>query len=75
MGDESIVTLRYPPRQINHRDNEPMTHQNAVRVYRQSPDTVVLQIRREKQVLTATLNFEQAAQVANGLLKAAKEEQ
>jgi hypothetical protein len=64
-NDRSIA-LKYNP---HHRTKEAP----AVRVYRSDPEGITLQIRREREFMSAWLPFADALAVANAICEAAKE--
>jgi hypothetical protein len=68
MTDHS-VTLKYNP---HHRTNIGPKETPAVRVYRSDPEGVTLQIRREREYMSAWLSFADALAVADAICEAAK---
>jgi hypothetical protein len=65
MTDRS-VTLRYNP---HHRTNIGPKETPAVRVYLSDPEGVTLQIRREREYMSASLSFADALAVADASAK------
>jgi hypothetical protein len=63
------VTLKYNP---HHRTNIGPKETPTVRVYRSDPDGVTLQIRREREYMSAWLSFGDALAVADAICEAAK---
>jgi hypothetical protein len=68
MTDRS-VTLKYHP---HHRTNIGPKLTPAVRVYSSDPEGVTLQIRREREYMSAWLSFADALAVADAICEAAK---
>ena len=68
MIDHSI-TLKYNP---HHRTNIGRKATPAVRVYRSDPEGVTLQIRREREYMSAWLSFADALAVAEAISEAAE---
>ena len=66
---ERSVTLKYNP---HHRTNIGPKETPAVRVYRSDPQGVTLQIRREREYMSAWLSFADALAVADAICEAAK---
>jgi hypothetical protein len=66
---ERSVTLKYNP---HHRTNIGPKETPAVRVYRSDPEGVTLQIRREREYMSAWLSFADALAVADAICEAAK---
>ena len=66
---ERSVTLKYNP---HHRSNIGPKETPAVRVYRSDPEGVTLQIRREREYMSAWLSFADALAVADAICEAAK---
>jgi len=64
---EVITTRNKPHRTIVGAD---MNSQNSVRVYRQSPEDVLLQIRHTKDIISVSLTFEEAWQLVDALIDA-----
>jgi hypothetical protein len=63
------VTLKYNP---HHRTNIGPKEMPAVRVYRSDCEGVTLQIRREREYMSAWLSFADALAVADAICEAAK---
>jgi hypothetical protein len=63
------VTLKYNP---HHRTNIGPKETPAVRVYRSDPEGVTLQIRREREYMSAWLSFADALAVADAICEAAQ---
>jgi hypothetical protein len=63
----TIIFTRSKPRLNNALRGTEMSVQSAVRAYRDSPETIALQIRFTKQYATANLTFEQARDLATAL--------
>jgi hypothetical protein len=63
------VTLKYNP---HHRTNIGPKEMPAVRVYRSDPEGVTLQIRREREYMSAWLSFADALAVADAICEAAR---
>jgi hypothetical protein len=63
------VTLKYNP---HHRTNIGPKETPAVRVYRSDPEGVTLQIRHEREYMSAWLSFADALAVADAICEAAK---
>jgi hypothetical protein len=61
-----IIPTRNKPRRTIVGDG--MTAQNSIRVYRQSPGDVLLQIRRSKDIVSVALMFEEAWQLVDLLI-------
>ena len=68
MADLS-VTLKYNP---HHRTNIGPKETPTVRVYRSDPEGVTLQIRREREYMSAWLSFGDVLAVADAICEAAK---
>lgn len=64
MSDTIITTRNKPRRNIVTS----LTAQNSVRVYRQSPEDIVLQIRRTADIVSVTLTFAEAWQLVDALI-------
>jgi hypothetical protein len=67
--NEIIETKNKPRRTIIKE----MTEQNCVRVYRSSPQDVILQIRRKNDIVQIALMFDEAKEIADKLLAAIAE--
>jgi hypothetical protein len=65
-----IIQTRNKPRRKIVKE---MDGQDCVRVYRNSPEDVVLQIRRKNDFIQIALMFDEAQEVANKLLAAIAE--
>jgi hypothetical protein len=65
-----IIETKNKPRRKIVRD---MNGQDCVRVYRNSPEDVVLQIRRKNDFIQIALMFDEAKEVADKLLAAIAE--
>jgi hypothetical protein len=65
---ERSVTLKYHP---HHRTNIGPKDTPAVRVCRSDPEGVTLQIRREREYMSAWLSFADALAVADAIYEAA----
>jgi hypothetical protein len=63
------VTLKYNPQ---HRTNIGHKETPAVRVCRSDPEGVTLQIRHEREYMSAWLSFADALAVADAICEAAK---
>jgi len=63
-----VITTRNKPRRNTVRDllQEP----NCVRAYRYSPESIMLQLRREKDYTGVCLTFDEAWQLVDALLDA-----
>jgi len=64
---EVIATRSQPRRSIVGAD---MNAQNSVRVYRQSPEDVLLQIRRTRDYTSVSLTFDEAWDLVDALIDA-----
>jgi len=66
-----IIATRHAPNRTIVRDG--MTSQNAVRCYRNSPEDVMVQIRRIKEYVSVALTFDEAREFGQALIDAANE--
>jgi hypothetical protein len=66
---ERSITLKYNP---HRRTNIGPKETPAVRVYRSDPEGVTLQIRHEREYMSAWLSFADALAVADAVCEAAR---
>lgn len=63
-----LMFTRNAPRRNVVRKHDPLSSPNSVRVYRNSPEDVMLQLRRTMDYASVTLSFNEARQLAAMLL-------
>lgn len=66
MPDQILDTQNKPRRNIAR---EPLTSPNCVRVWRNSPEDVMLQLRRTNDYICISLSFDEARQLAAMLIE------
>ena len=66
---EQIIQTRNKPRR-NMASDGALSSPNTVRVWRNSPEDVMLQLRRTKDYISIALTFEEARQIAAMLVEA-----
>lgn len=72
--DKLIKLRREPQRNFYYRDWKDMNeHACHVRVYKSTPEDVTLQLRREKDYITANLTVAQATELRDALTTILKE--
>ncbi len=64
---DTVINLRYEPRR---NMIEPGNCPRAIRTYRESPETIIVQIRRQRDVTSASLRFDEARVLAAAILNA-----
>jgi hypothetical protein len=62
---DTIVATKAKPRLQTSKDN--LASPNSVRVWRESPESVALQLRLNNRYVTVSLSFEEAKQVRTAL--------
>lgn len=65
-----ILTTRNAPHRNTVRKADTLSSPNSVRVYRYSPEGVMLQLRRTTDYVSVSLSFDEAKQLADMLTAA-----
>jgi hypothetical protein len=73
MADEIVFTTNKPRRHVVRWSNGPLDSPNSVRVYRESPESVMLQFRMTKEYAGVSLSFDEAREIAARLAQASDE--